>query len=167
VRGPSTGIGTSIDAYLPLKYDDGGSDIVLASWVEARLIEAEAQLDGGSSAAYLPVLNDLRANVVDILPGLGITPDGTEELDPLTDPGTAEGRVRQLFEERAKWLWFTGHRLGDLRRMIRQYGFTQDQVFPTGTPIFGGVYGGDVNFPIPFQEANNPEFDGQCFNRDA
>ena len=88
-------------------------------------------------------------------------------LDPLSDPGTREGRIRQLFDERDKWMWFTGHRLGDLRRMIRQYGFTQDQVFPTGAPIFGGTYGTDVNFPLPFQEANNPNFDGQCFDREA
>lgn len=167
VRGPDVGIGTTNPAYLPLHLETGGADIVLASWVEARLIEAEALLNDGSSAAYLTILNDLRANVADIIPELGLPEDPDATLDPLTDPGTREGRIRQLFDERAKWMWFTGHRLGDLRRMIRQYGFTQDQVFPTGTPIFGGVYGTDVNFPIPFQEANNPEFDGKCFNRDA
>ena len=51
--------------------------------------------------------------------------------------------------------------------MIRQYGFAASDVFPTGTPIFGGVYGTDVNFPIPFQERNNPEFAGECIDRNA
>jgi hypothetical protein len=57
-------------------------------------------------------------------------------------------------------------RLGDLRRMMRQYQFTEDAVFPTGQTIFGVAYGDDVNLPIPFAEANNPEFTGQCIDRD-
>ena len=167
VRGPSEGIGTTNPVYSPLTFSSGGDDIVLASYVEARLIQAEAQLDGGNSNAYLTILNDLRENVATFLPDLGIEATGSEELDPLTDPGSANGRVEQLFNERARWLWLTGHRLSDLRRMIRQYGFAASDVFPTGTPIFGGVYGTDVNFPIPFQERNNPEFAGECIDRNA
>ena len=74
--------------------------------------------------------------------------------------------MRQFFTERAFWLYLTGHRLGDLRRMVRDYGFTQDQVFPTGQNIIGSSYGSDVNFPIPFQEQNNPQFaNGSCIDR--
>ena len=70
--------------------------------------------------------------------------------------------------ERAKWLWLTGHRLSDLRRLVRQYGRTQDQVFPTGQTIFGAPYGSEVNLPIPFQERNNPNAtSGACLDRNA
>jgi len=41
---------------------------------------------------------------------------------------------------------------------VRQYGRLADAVFPTG-PYFKAqfsAYGTDVNFPIPFDEFNNP-----------
>lgn len=120
----------------------------LASGVEARLIEAEAALNGpGGAAAALLILNDLRARV-----------DG---LDPLLAVDTDV-----LFEERAFWLYGTGHRLGDLRRLVRQYGRNQASVFPTGAYFKGGSYGTDVNLPIPQEEQNNPNFD-QCLDRNA
>ena len=71
-----------------------------------------------------------------------------------------------LFRERAYWLWLTAHRLGDLRRLIRQYGFAADSVFPSG-PYFKSqvpTYGSDVNFPVPVDEENNPNFT-QCIDR--
>lgn len=144
------GIGTTVTHYRQQKYPEGGTDIPLATGIEAQLIRAEALLNGGQSAGYLPILNALR-------------PAG---MPALTDPGSAQARVRQFFEERARWLWLTAHRLGDLRRMIRQYQFTEDGVFPIGQTIFGETYGDDVNLPIPFAEANNPEFTGQCIDRD-
>jgi hypothetical protein len=144
------------------KYPAQGTPIVLASGTEARLIEAEAALARGQSSAYLATLNDLRD-------GVG--------LPALTDPGTPAGRVRQFFEERAKWLYGTGQRLNDLRRMVRQYNpaipgeFTTEKVFPSGTyirpgvegPRADGVYGTDVNIPLVFDEENNPNYNpGQC-----
>ena len=71
-----------------------------------------------------------------------------------------------LFNERARWLWLTAHRLSDLRRLVRQYNRAADAVFPTG-PYFKSQqpsYGTDVNFPIPLDEANNPNF-AQCLDR--
>ena len=53
-----------------------------------------------------------------------------------------------------------------MRRMIRQYGRTQDKVFPAGVYYKGGVYGSDVNFPVPDGEAVNPQFKG-CIDRNA
>jgi hypothetical protein len=90
-------------------------------------------------------------------------------LKPLTDPGTLDARVDTMFAERAAWLFFTGHRLGDLRRLSRQYGRNPETVFPTGT-YFGGAktasfYGTAVNAPIPANERINPNFHG-CLNRD-
>lgn len=151
----STGMGSGVldvPHYRQTKYGERGAGIPLATGIEARLIEAEAALSKGTSASYLPILNALRAEI---------------GLADLTDPGAGEPRVRQFFEERAFWLWLTGHRLGDLRRMVKFYGFEQDEVFPTGQTIFGSPYGSDVNLPIPFQERNNPEYSGQCIDRNA
>jgi starch-binding outer membrane protein, SusD/RagB family len=64
-------------------------------------------------------------------------------------------------------MWLTAHRLGDLRRLVRQYGRDQADVFPNGTYWREGLqYGSDVNFPIYVDENNNPNFTG-CLNRDA
>lgn len=151
---------TMLRAYEQMKYPTRGSSIAVASGVEAALIRAEAALDRGASDAYLAILNDLRAD---------------EGLAALTDPGTAAERVEQFFTERALWLFGTGNRLSDMRRLVRQYGLSQDAVFPTGiytreqmngdlSP--SGNYGIDVNLPVPFDERNNPNFNG-CLNRDA
>jgi hypothetical protein len=133
------------------KYASQDAAIVLASGLEARLIEAEAQLSNGTSASYLTTLNALRTSA-------GLT--------QLTDPGNAAGRVDQFFAERAHWLWLTGQRLSDMRRLIRQYGRTQETVFPTGLTPYGLPYGTDVSLPIPFEEINNPNYN-VCTERGA
>ncbi len=149
------GLGSqTVPFYAERKYNTRGASIPLATGIEARLIEAEAALSKGTSASYLERLNSLRATV-------GVV--GT-----LADPGNANARVRQFFQERAFWLWLTGHRLSDLRRMVRQYGFSAESVFPTGQTIFGAPYGTDVNLPIPFQEQNNPnDTKAECIDRNA
>ena len=83
-------------------------------------------------------------------------------LGNLSDPGNSAGRVDQLFNERARWLWLSAHRLGDLRRLVRDYGRSADDVFPVGQTIFGEDYGDDTSLPIPFDEKNNPLYSGQC-----
>ncbi len=134
-----------------LVYASQDADIPLASGVEARLIEAEAALANGNSGAYVAILNDLRASA-----GLG----------NLSDPGTAATRVDQFFAERAHWLWLTGQRLSDMRRLIRQYGRTMETVFPTGLTPYGTAYGTAVTLPIPFEEINNPNY-SVCTERGA
>jgi hypothetical protein len=80
-------------------------------------------------------------------------------VQPALVPGaTTAEQVDQLFKERAYWLFLTGHRLGDLRRLIRQYGRNSESVFPTGNYHKGGTYGTDVNSPVPQAEENNPNF---------
>ena len=87
---------------------------------------------------------------------------------PAPAPQTQEAMVSLLFQERAFWMYLTGHRLGDMRRLIRQYGRGAETVFPTGdqAPPVSGAYGTDVNFPIPASEKNNPNFTG-CLSRGA
>ena len=145
----------------------GPVPLTLASGLEARLIEAEAALNAGD-ASWLTTLNALRTTCTDA----GSCPDpapagtgGVAGLPPLTDPGTPDARVDLLFRERAFWLFMTGHRQGDLRRLLRQYHRQQNQVYPTGLYSGGlGTYGNDVTVPIPLSERANPLFTG-CFNR--
>lgn len=143
--------------YFAAKYaTDGSSPVVLADWIEARLIEAEASLAAGRVADWLNTINHLRETA--IVPALADT----------TDPGSAGARVNLLFRERAFWLFLTGHRLGDMRRLVRQYGRLPTTVFPIG-PYAGanGAYGSAVNAPVPAAEfLGNPKFTG-CINRGA
>lgn len=157
-----------------LRYGDRKSSITLGTGVEARLIEAEAALHAGDTlagGAFYTALNDPRANAADRsyfdattsagTPAIGVLPN----LTPV-DAVAAGSTVDLLFNERARWLWLTAHRLSDLRRLIRQYGRPANTVFPTG-PYFKvqfPQYGTDVNFPIPIDEKNNPNF-AQCIDR--
>jgi hypothetical protein len=233
--GDPTGFG-NFPQYYPIKYSAGltgagYAPIMVATGVEARLIEAEADLRSGGTQ-WLTILNDLRtdgtstpvytrqcqngitnpqgqviqqgspcpAGIVDVKWGWGTgaylipismrnkttptcpaargTPAGTGVpcsdttsyigLPPLTDPGTDSARISMLFRERAYWLFLDGHRQEDLRRLIRQYGRSQDAVYPTGIYQVSGFsqYGTDVTVPIPPAERANPLFHG-CLDRDA
>jgi hypothetical protein len=135
--------------------------VTVASGLEARLIEAEAALRGGDAVTWLTILNDLRLSFDTDTVTAGVQP-----MVPLVDPVVEADRVDLMFYERAFWMFSTGHRLGDLRRLIRQYGRGSEEVFPTGAFHKGDNYGPDVNLPIPFDERNNPNFTG-CTNRAA
>lgn len=161
----------SIFIYHPNKYAvDGSSPIVVASGVEARLIEAEAALRARDTATWLAKLNYLRQTESfwsQIVPSPGGPLVALE--DPGPDPdgaGKDSLRVDLLFRERAFWLFLTGHRQGDLRRLIRQYGRLPNQVYPIGTYWDGSQYGFDVTVPIPTEEFVNPLYTG-CISRDA
>lgn len=147
--------------YHQLKYPERDSPIVLASGIEARLIEAEAELQADNPPAFEQIHNELRARL-----------DAAEVEAIDTDTMSREQLVDFHFRERAFWLWLTGHRHGDMRRLIRQYGRNEDDVFPTGPyfkPEFGS-YGDEVVLPVPIQERNNPNYADQsalCQNMDA
>lgn len=143
-----------------LKYTSQSAPFVLADGAEARLIEAEARLQGGTQAdrdAVFALLNTLRAT------GLAAPIAALAAA-----PATQAAAVDMLFKERAYWLYLTGHRLGDMRRLIRQYGRTAATVFPVGNQRYrpGLTYGNDVNLIVPFAERNNPKFTG-CLDRNA
>jgi starch-binding outer membrane protein, SusD/RagB family len=149
-----TGFDNSTPLILQEKYTARTTPAVLASYTEAQLIVAEAQLQAGNYAApggTLAILNTLRATV---------------GLAPLTAAATQPAQVDQLFRERAFWMYLTAHRLGDLRRLVRQYTRGAETVFPTGPFFKGGNYGSDVNMPVPKVEENNPKFHG-CIDRNA
>ena len=151
--------------YFPKKYEatlfGQYAPITVADWIEARLIRAEAALETGDPSTWLTQLNYLRQNAT--VSGQTQTP-----LSQLSDPMTDTARVSLLFQERAYWLYLTGHRQGDLRRLVREYHRDQSQVYPTGDYFAPGqaVYGSDVTAPIPSSEDPNPLFHG-CIDRHA
>jgi len=107
-----------------------GVTIRMADGLEARLIQAEAALKRGD-AGWLDTLNMLRATCVgtaSCAPRLGLA---AGSLPPLADPGSPT-RLDTLMKERAMWLYLTGHREGDLRRMARAYGRNPLTLWPTG-----------------------------------
>jgi hypothetical protein len=162
-RTPFANLGLGFDqartVFGTLKYPNRDASTLLASYIEAQLIVAENQLALGNYAGAngtLAILNALRAG------------NGMAALAPAA---TQQAQVLQVFSERAFWLYLTEHRLGDLRRLSRPapngYGLNSESVFPTGnyTGRGGGVYGPDVNFPIPIEESNsNPNSHG-CLDR--
>ena len=137
----------------------------IVNGLDARLIEAEAKLKAGDIAGMIAILNKLRQNP----PKIGdITPDKTK-LPDLVAPATQDAAVSLYFREKAFWEFGRGYRLGDLRRLVRQYNRPVDQVFPVGQHYRGGTYGADVNLPVPQAEENNPELGGKaaCIDRNA
>lgn len=141
--------------YVQLKWPVRDAPVTIVGGIEARLIEAEAQLRAGTPDVSRTTLNALRATMTG--------------LAPLTDAGSSTARENQLFRERAFWLFSTAHRVGDLRRLIKFYGRTADSVFPTGDWHKGGPYGTDVNFPVPQAEETNPNVkaNNTCTDRAA
>ena len=130
----------------------------VANGVDARMIEAEVALKNGTPAQWLAIHNTLRAappRLGDVQPAV---------LTALTDPGTADSRLLLNFREKAFWTFSRGQRLGDMRRLIKQYGRTEANTFPQGVHYKGGNYGKDVNLPVSFDERNNPNFKG-CTDR--
>jgi len=150
----------------------------LADGLEARLIQAEAALAAGN-ASWLTTLNTLRATCVEsaaCAPVPGLT---AAALPALADPGTVNGRIDLVMKERAMWLYLTGHREGDLRRLARIYQRDPATLWPTGiisSPAFpplqydpgpnnGLFYGQDMVFPPAADETvNNPLYQG-CYNK--
>jgi starch-binding outer membrane protein, SusD/RagB family len=150
------------------------SAVAVVHGLDARLIEAEAALQAGNAASMISILNALRATPLQLTApsptATGTHPGWTTPAMPaLTDPGTQAGRVALLFREKAFWQFGRGHRLGDLRRLIRDYGRAADgsDTFPVGVHFQGGVYGADLNLPVTTDEQiGNPNFTG-CLDRKA
>jgi hypothetical protein len=164
VKGPT---GTAEDGVTPmfvqLIWANRDDPIPMVSGIDARLIEAEAKLNADDYAGMLDILNKLRASPqklgvlnVPAMPAIATTPT------------TKDAAIDLYFREKAFWTFGRGQRLNDMRRLMRQYGRLEDQVFPTGKFSFGGTetgtYGHDVNFPVRDDELPNPAFKG-CTDR--
>jgi hypothetical protein len=139
------------------------TSVSVVNGLDARLIEAEGTLKAGDIPGMMTIMNALRTAP----PKLGeIQPTA---MTALPIPATQRAAEDLYFREKAFWQFSRGHRLGDMRRLIRQYGRTQDQVFPIGEHYRGGNYGPDVNLPVPQAEENNPQLNSRpaCIDRNA
>jgi hypothetical protein len=149
-----TGVGVDGQSpvYAQLKFPASDAQITLASGLEARYIQAEAALEAGNVSGFLEHLNQARQ---------------AQGLNQISDPGSYDARLDLLFYERGFTFFGEGHRLGDMRRLVRQYGRDAEEVFPSGDyhrP--GSYYGTDVNLSLPDSERDNPNFVG-CLDRGA
>ncbi len=135
-----------------------------ANGIDARLIQAEASLHAGDIAGMMNTLNALRTSAQTIgifkiaaMPALATPPDVTTATN-------------LFFREKALWQFQRGWRMGDLRRLVRQYGRNQANVYPSGNftslAAPAGQYGSQVVFPVPDAERTNPNFTG-CIDTNA
>ncbi|HEU4990222.1 MAG TPA: hypothetical protein VFT41_10600 [Gemmatimonadaceae bacterium] len=149
-----------------MQVDNWGRDdpVPPLSGIDARLIEAEAKLQAGDIAGMMGILNALRASPQTI--GVFAVP----AMAPLAMPADQASATDLFFREKALWQFERGWRMNDLRRLVRQYHRSQDQVFPSGpftrngTP--SGNFGTQVAFPVPDYEMVNPNFHG-CLDNNA
>jgi hypothetical protein len=161
---PSTRIGfNSISTNLPTETKFGQTtNGIVGDGTEAQLDILEAQLQGGAQSdrdAVFAGLNALRTSNTPPIPAISGS-----------SPTTQDAAVSLYFQERAYWTWLTGHRLGDMRRLVRQYGRGTETVFPTGlvansgtpsiTSQLPGSYGTATSMIVPFSERNNPNYHG-------
>jgi hypothetical protein len=153
--------GVTTPLWLGQLYKNQFDPMTLISGVDARLYEAEAKLQASDIPGMMSILNALRASSptiaatkIPVMPAIATT------------PATKDAAIDLLFREKAFWTFGRGQRLPDLRRLVRQYGRTDAQVFPTGPYFKGGNYGTDENFPVPSSEQTNPLFHG-CLDRKA
>lgn len=147
--------GYSRPSYVPAEL----LNLTIVTYLEARLIEAEADL-ATEGSRWLNILNDLRATVPGLIPledpALSPLPSGKSERDV---------RIDLLFSERAFWLFFSGRRQGDMRRLVRNYNRDIESVYPMGDyPSGSGSYEPYMDIPIPPSERFNPEHAG-CSER--
>jgi hypothetical protein len=144
--------------YNQLVYPQAASNFVVGSYTEAQLIIAEGDIFAGNYPAALTIMNTLRANFASPVP----LPQGfPTTLGPLPNvsAGGPRAEMFQLLSERAFWMYVTGHRLGDWRRMLRPpynaapYSFVTSDIYPVGTGISN-----TLEFPTPQTTNPNPNY---------
>jgi len=130
-------LGPGLTLWVQQKYPDASSPIEIATWEEAQLIVAEAELEGGNPQAAVEIVNELHRRV-----GL---PDTFESSDP-------EEILDQIVYERRAELFLEGQLLGDAA--LYDLPFSP----PVGARVaLGGTYGEVRCFPLPDVETeNNP-----------
>jgi hypothetical protein len=150
-------VGTTADARVPVvdanrggslpqvrlftqtKYNSLTAPIPIASWREARLIQAEAAAQAGNAATAVGFINELRTRTGVALP---------------TYSSSDAAAVRtQIVEERRRELFLESHRLFDTIRFNVPLSPAPGAAFPNG----GGQYGNNKCLPLPdIERLNNP-----------
>ena len=131
---------TGITHYFQTKYASSATPLPLATYEEAQLIIAEADIRANSLATALPIIAASRARG-----GQGVF-TGTTQAQYLAE----------LIDQRRRELFAESHHLGDLIR----YNITPTPA--VGSPYhFGGTYGTQICLPLPAAERlNNPLIGG-------
>jgi len=164
--GTSTATDLIFDSSIPLFVTRQGiwnstAPVSIVTGVEARLIEAEALLKAGNNAGWLQAINTLRTNAA-LYPPIQAGFTRGANLTAIADTFANDtSRILTHFRERAFWMFSTGHRLGDMRRLVRQYQRPDSTVYPRGVYYKGGTFGTARVLAVPFEEVNNPSFT-QC-----
>jgi hypothetical protein len=131
---------TGVVHYYQTKYPSTSTPLPLATYEEAQLIIAEADIRAGSLATALPILQASRTRG-----GQGAFA-GVTQADYLAE----------LIDQRRRELFAESHHLGDVIR----YNITLTPA--AGTPYhFGGTYSTQICLPLPAAERlNNPLIGG-------
>jgi len=130
--------------YNQLKYPTATTNFTVADYTEAQLILAEGDIFNGNYAAGKTIMDNLRSTV---------------GLPPLAAAVGDKNQILQVLSERAFWMYVTGHRLGDMRRVLRApynaapYSFVQDDVYGTGAGLSP-----TLEFPTPQLTNPNPNY---------
>lgn len=126
---------TGIAIWISTKFADAGTPLEVASWEEAQLIVAEAEIEAENFQNAADIFDALhsRAGIPAYAGGL----NQTELMD-------------QLVYDRSAEMFLEGHHLQDLKRL------NIDLFPPTGTDDgFGGAYGDQICFDLPATEFQN------------
>jgi starch-binding outer membrane protein, SusD/RagB family len=143
---PTVGSNGQGPFWIQQKYPSGGAAMTLADYPEAQMIVAEGQVFAGNYTGAKAIMNALRATV-----GLGGVADSSAR--------GPKAEIEQILTERAFWLYVTGHRLGDWRRVLRApysmppYSFVVADVYPVGPGIQN-----TLEFPTPLLTNPNPHY---------
>ena len=111
------------------KFPSLASNMQLSSWQEARLIEAEAELNLGQVARAVELIDEVRAAAA---------------LPAYDGPTTNDAVFEQLIYERSAELWLEAQRLRDLRRTDDPFVQDRDSCYPpsiterSSNPNLGG-----------------------------
>lgn len=130
---------------LPPTANGQSSPMIAASGYEARMIEAEAMYRGGDVAGAEAAINALLT--------AGSNPHGAT-FAPVDLTGDFDSDIAKIGYGYEAGLWLTGHRMGFVRRVLRNDGV---DLFPSEQP------GTDTAFPVVKQELdNNPDINQAC-----
>jgi hypothetical protein len=135
------------------KYDSRGSNMVMVSGVEARLVEAEAAIANNDLTLFHSKINEVRAHY-----GLGLYPNAPTEAGDFTGDWEGDSAREILDRERYLSLWLDGRRLWDMHRW--------DHPFLDGGSIAGYTPRAEKRtscFPMADSECQtNPNASGLC-----
>lgn len=128
---------TGIQHYYQTKYPTGSTPLPIATYEEARLIIAEADIRANSLVTALPIINASRTR-------------GGQSV-PFT--GTSQAQyLAELIDQRRRELFAESHHLGDILR----YNIAVQPAAGTAYH-FGGTYANQICLPLPAAERlNNP-----------